>query len=98
MPSLLPLGEGKIDDCLYPGRWLVLKFLLNGVATFTIQPHPAPFDVTLLWGIWPFFGTEHLENLGGGVWTISGLEGNTGYRVRAGHVVGFCSDVLFRTP
>ena len=98
VPRLAPLGEGKVDDCLHPGRWLLLKSLLDGVATFVIQPHLMPFNVTLLWGIWPFVGTEHLEDHGGGVWTISGLGGNIGYRVRAAHAFGFCSDVFFRTP
>ena len=97
MAELKPLG-GKIDDCLYPGRWLVLKSLLDGVATMSVGAHPMGYNATVLWGIWPFYGTEQLHDLGGGLWSVSGLHGNTNYMIRAGQGTGNCSDVHFRTP
>jgi hypothetical protein len=100
MPELIPMGSRAV-----PGNgsatWLVLKSLTGDTAIFGVQPHALAFVAMIFWGIWPFWGSERLHDLGGGTWSISGLGGNTNYLVRAGQNTGpgqgTYSDVTFRT-
>jgi len=100
MPELTPMGRRAVPGN-GSGTWLVLKSLTGDTAIFLVVPHALAFIATILWGIWPYWGSERLHDLGGGNWSISGLHGNTSYLVRAGQITnpgqGIYSDVTFRT-